>query len=304
NVCLGYKAGYYETGSNRLYIHNESNTNPLIYGEFDNEILCINGSLGVGHNSPLGRVSVEARSGTTTFFSNQKGLVIKDGSWNNGNELEIQDHNGNIELVLNDYGRLGIGDVSPQAGVHIKGNDWPSSFLYLESGAGGDAGIRIYEGPDPKWHIFNNAVNNGLQINNQNSTDPIFFANQNTGSVGIGTTDLASGYRLSVEGKLACEEVLVEYSNGWPDYVFSEDYNLVELEDLERQIKENNHLPGIPSAKDVEENGFHLAEMQKKVLQKVEELTLYTIEQGKFIKELQKQVEELKQQNRELKDNL
>ncbi|MCD4731531.1 MAG: hypothetical protein K8R74_13085 [Bacteroidales bacterium] len=293
NVCIGYKAGHSNTGSNKLYIHNESNADPLIYGEFDNEILGINGSMGVCHNSPLGRLSVEARSGIQTLFSIQKGLVIKDGIFNVGNELEIQDYNGNTTMVFSDYGRLGIGDVSPQAALHIKGNDWPNSFLYLESDIDGDAGIRFYEGSDPKWHMFNNSTIDGFQIYNQNSSQLIFYANQSTGSVGIGTVNTATGYKLSVDGKLACEEVLVKNSDNWPDFVFLDNYDLLSLENLELQIKENNHLPGIPSAKEVEENGFHLADMQKKVLQKVEELTLYTIEQGKLIMKLEKRIEEL-----------
>ena len=293
NVCIGYKAGYYETGSNKLYIHNEATANPLIYGEFDNEILGINGSLGVGHNSPLGRVSVEARSGYNYIPSNQKSLVIKDGTLNNGNELEIINYDGTVKLVVDDYGRLGIGDVTPQAALHIKGNDWPNSFLYLESDIDGDAGIRFYEGSDPKWHMFNNSTIDGFQIYNQNSSQLVFYANQSTGGVGIGTVNTATGYKLSVDGKLACEEVLVKNSDNWPDFVFLDNYDLLSLENLELQIKENNHLPGIPSAKEVEENGFHLADMQKKVLQKVEELTLYTIEQGKLIMKLEKRIEEL-----------
>lgn len=117
----------------------------------------------------------------------------------------------------------------------------------------------------------------------------------------IATTTQATGYALSVNGKIACEEVLVQDNASWPDYVFAEDYNLMSLEELESSISENNHLPGLPPASEVEENGFNVADMQRRVLEKVEELTLYTIEQGKLIKELQNEVKTLKAENTSLK---
>jgi hypothetical protein len=66
------------------------------------------------------------------------------------------------------------------------------------------------------------------------------------------------------------------------------------LNQLEESIEKNNHLPGVPSATEVVENGFSLGEMQKIVLEKVEELTLYTIKQGKQIEELKRENEELR----------
>jgi hypothetical protein len=116
----------------------------------------------------------------------------------------------------------------------------------------------------------------------------------------IGTTIQAAGYSLSVNGKIACEEVLVEDDGSWPDYVFDNNYDLMDLDELERSINKNNHLPGLPSASEVEENGFELAGMQKLVLEKVEELTLYTIEQGKMIDLLKGEIEALKAENKKL----
>lgn len=111
----------------------------------------------------------------------------------------------------------------------------------------------------------------------------------------IATETPASGYALSVNGKIACEEVLVDLDANWPDYVFRDDYKLLSIPELEKSIGENGHLPGLPSAQYVKENGFELADMQKRVLEKVEELTLYTIEQHKMIDQLQKEIELLKQ---------
>ncbi len=118
-----------------------------------------------------------------------------------------------------------------------------------------------------------------------------------TSDLRIGTTTQATGYSLSVNGKIACEEVLVEDDGSWPDYVFDDNYNLMNLEELEQSINENNHLPGLPSAIEVKEDGFELAGMQKLVLQKVEELTLYTIEQGKMINILKEEIKSLKTEN-------
>ena len=110
----------------------------------------------------------------------------------------------------------------------------------------------------------------------------------------IGTTTQASGYSLSINGKIACEEVLVQDFGSWPDYVFNEDYNLISLDELEKSIQHNKHLPGMPAATEIEKNGLHLGNMQKLVIEKLEELTLYTIEQGKMIEELKKEIELLK----------
>nr|WP_162989047.1 hypothetical protein [Pedobacter schmidteae] len=96
------------------------------------------------------------------------------------------------------------------------------------------------------------------------------------GDLGIGTTD-PKGYRLAVNGKIRAQEIKVETSN-WPDYVFAKNYQLSTLQETEKHIKEKGHLPGIPSAEDVKTNGIDLGEMNAKLLQKIEELTLHLIE--------------------------
>jgi len=287
-------------GSGGIYLYDESGAEKInIHASFDSYL---SGNLSIGNTNSLGRFSIESPTGTLYNMSNVKGIVIKDGNFNTGADLEIQRSDGYVNFIVSDAGRVGIGVEVPQAGLHVKGGNWPSSFLYLQSDDDADAGIRLYEGETAQWHIFNNSVADGLQIYNADASSTVFYADQVTGSVGIGTVAPASGYRLSVDGKVACEEVLVEYSEGWPDFVFSEDYELLSLDDLERQIKENSRLPGIPSAEEVMENGFHLGDMQKQVLQKIEELTLYTIEQGKLIKDLQKGMEILKAENKLLRN--
>jgi hypothetical protein len=110
----------------------------------------------------------------------------------------------------------------------------------------------------------------------------------------IGTTTQATGYALSVNGRIIATEVRVEAFSNWPDYVFAEDYELMSLDELEQSINENQHLPGIPSAKEVSESGFDLGDMQRRLLEKVEELTLHTIRQEKVIRELKDEVQLLK----------
>jgi hypothetical protein len=97
------------------------------------------------------------------------------------------------------------------------------------------------------------------------------------GNVGIGTTD-TKGYELAVAGKVVCEEVVVKLRQAWPDYVFSEEYHLPSLADLFAYIKENHHLPEIPSAAEVTQQGIPVGEMNAILLKKIEELTLYLFE--------------------------
>ncbi|WP_214228800.1 hypothetical protein [Pedobacter sp. B4-66] len=102
------------------------------------------------------------------------------------------------------------------------------------------------------------------------------------GNLGIGTASPAE--KLSVNGKIRAHEIKVETS-GWPDYVFAKGYQLTSLEETEKHIKEKGHLPGIPSAEEVKANGIDLGEMNSKLLKKIEELTLYMIEQNKKIEQ-------------------
>ncbi|WP_374174324.1 hypothetical protein [Flavobacterium tructae] len=113
------------------------------------------------------------------------------------------------------------------------------------------------------------------------------------GNVGVGT--LAPDSKLTVAGSIHAQEVKVTTRAGEvPDYVFANDYKLKSLEEVEDYIKQNSHLPEIPSAKEIEKNGLMLAEMNLSLLKKMEEMTLYMIEQNKRIKDLEKQIEEIK----------
>ena len=108
-----------------------------------------------------------------------------------------------------------------------------------------------------------------------------------TGEVAVGTSSVPTGYKMAVDGKLITEEVRVEASGTWPDYVFANDYDLPTLEEIQEHILEKGHLPNIPSARQVQQNGLELGEMNRLLLEKIEELTLHILQQEQRIKNLE-----------------
>lgn len=126
-----------------------------------------------------------------------------------------------------------------------------------------------------------------------NQTDAYF-----SGKVGI-KTKTPGEYDLAVNGKIRSHEIKVESSaDTWPDYVFKKEYDLKKLETVEAFIAENGHLPDVPKAHEIELNGVELGEMNKVLLKKIEELTLYIIQEKKSnaeqLLELKKEIQTLK----------
>jgi hypothetical protein len=113
----------------------------------------------------------------------------------------------------------------------------------------------------------------------------------NNGKLGIGTVNPGS-WKLAVNGSIRAKEIKVE--TGWSDFVFYADYKLPTLKEVEKHIKEKGHLKDIPSAKEVEKNGILLGEMNSKLLQKIEELTLYIIEMNKRMSSMETEISTLK----------
>ncbi len=115
------------------------------------------------------------------------------------------------------------------------------------------------------------------------------------GKVAIGSETFPNDtdYKLAVDGKAIMEEVKVQIRSEWPDYVFKTNYVLPELSELEQFVKVRHHLPGIPSAEKVSTDGIQLGEMNRLLLQKIEELTLHTIAQQKLIKQQRLELEKV-----------
>lgn len=158
---------------------------------------------------------------------------------------------------------------------------------------GGDIHLAavILDGRNKTGAKLNN--NNVLAVNSFGANLMMVKAD---GSVGIGTTN-TFGYKLAVNGSGIFTKVKVKPYANWPDYVFQPDYKLPSLAEVEKYIQTHHHLQGIPSQQEVKEEGVDLGEMDKKLLQKIEELTLYTIAQ-------QKQIDALIETNKRIQEQL
>lgn len=153
-------------------------------------------------------------------------------------------------------------------------------------------GIRMQKRGTGAYKPFHFEYSDGIE------TYPVLTMNPDKstylyGDLSIGTED-SKGYKLAVAGKMISEEVVVKLQNAWPDYVFSDTYNLKSIEGLEKYIKIHNKLPGMPSAQDVKESGMEVGETNRLLLEKIEELTLYIIDQNKKIDKMQKEIDTIK----------
>jgi len=198
---------------------------------------------------------------------------------------------------------LEISSVSGQASTNIvmnkqwlyrseAGNDWFTSMVV--DGISIDYSF-LKPGTSRTWWL-RNPFSGAQSWGNAGETYMGIYG----GNVGIGTTD-TKGYKLAVAGNMIAESVKVQLRSAWPDYVFAKDYTLPSLKETEKHIKENNHLPGIPSAAEVKNNGIDVGEMNAKLLKKIEELTLYVIDLNKksssqeiMVKKLRNEVKKLK----------
>lgn len=159
------------------------------------------------------------------------------------------------------------------------------------------ATFQMTKNPGLNKVLISDAVGNGAWVDASNfatsywlvSKDNVLYPDTAYTSVGIGTSN-TFGYKLAVSGKILCEELKVKLVDEWPDYVFSPEHKLRSLEDLDLFIRQNNRLPDVPSAREVEQNGISVGEMNAILLKKVEELTVYIISMQKELEQLKAKV--------------
>ncbi|MCX6303543.1 MAG: hypothetical protein NT040_01105 [Bacteroidetes bacterium] len=242
----------------------------------------------------------EYRFSNTEFSSvttNDKSLGASARRWSNFYSVA-----GNLSGTLTGVdahftGNVGIGTTAPvgKLDVHDAASNnttlfitpnnvsiEDSSTLFMSEGADGQTGMYwLYDG-----------VGNQMELWGQyfgSKYGPHLLVNRDNGNVSLGGT-FASGYKLSVGGKVICTELRVNAIADWPDYVFKKDYKLMPLAQLGSFIDENGHLPNIPKAADVAKSGLEVGEMQRRMMEKIEELSLYIIGQQKQIDELKEKL--------------
>jgi hypothetical protein len=237
-------------------------------------------NVGIGLNA---LVFTNTGSGNTGIGSNA--LILNQGGSNNmglGNNSLYNNVSGNANVGIGDgvlYNSTGDNNVAvgQLAGAASTG----SNGIFLGHNAGSN------ETNGDKLYIANTGTNTPLVYGDFVAK---FLA---VGEVAVADRNAAAsgGYRLLVKGGMMTEKIKVAIAGGsdWSDYVFEDDYKMMSLEEVESFVKENKHLPNVPSTSEVLENGIDVAKTDAKLLEKIEELTLYLIEINKDVKKLQQE---------------
>ncbi|MBQ3594747.1 MAG: hypothetical protein II981_05010 [Bacteroidales bacterium] len=277
--------------------------------------------VGVGTTSPQQQMHI---NGNTLISGSGKALLFStsasttDGNFGikyTGSGLNFYiPNNTNYLMYIRNNGYVGIGTSSPTEKLEVSGNAKAtnvtatsavqsstltvtgnvtfnslagSSSKILTVGSNGllSSADMSEVGDGMGNHIATTNLNlNGKNIvGATNGTGGIYVAQNGNVRIGAGTANPTK--TLEVNGAIRSKEVLVEVAN-WSDFVFDKDYDLMTLKEVESYIKENGHLPDVPSAEEVKANGVEVGEMNAILLQKIEELTLYIIELEKKIEKL------------------
>jgi len=296
---------------------------------WNRDFLIQGGNVGIGGINSIAKLNVKSTSGLSLLSTGN--IEFRGNSLNSGDALAIiraynhsPDPNAFLlkvgttgasnweKFIIKASGEVGIGTISPREKIDIRGN--------ISFGSNGDQKIlRVggeIAGDDLVILNGQGSYNQRIKLIDGNTTNQHGFAFETTidggsnwnrdfvikgGNVGIGTSNPQS--LLAVNGVITSKEVQVTIE-GWSDFVFNKDYELKDLAEVESFIEENNHLPDIPSEKEVLENGIQVGEMNARLLQKIEELTLYMIEQNKKTDKLVEEVQGLKSENELLKKEI
>ena len=221
----------------------------------------------------------------------------------------------NGSSIFYNNGNVGIGTASPGAPLSVLTTN-TNTFVNISSfknEAASNSWISVANnkgqvnlgvgGASPHAYVWSGT---GKLFIGDEGAPTLFIDGMINGNVAIGTTD-GKGYKLAVNGNAIFNKVVVK-PYPWSDYVFHANYRLRPLSEVEQYIKQYHHLPEVPSAEEVEKNGLDVGDNQAMLLKKIEELTLYVIEQNKNqqahsqqLHELNQRVNELQQENDQLK---
>ncbi|KQW99225.1 DUF4200 domain-containing protein [Flavobacterium sp. Root420] len=274
---------------------------------YNNGDVAFSRNVGIGTAVPSGTLELTKLNSNLVFDLNTNGIckIISKG-WNASIDLHTFKINGieNFDqLNINTNGNIGIGTAAPEAKLDVNGT------VQINGGANNFYGFGQSSSSKPidiragshypyvfNWHegltFSAHSSYGGIRFYNQGYPDmfgtAVMVMSITNNNVGIGTTNPTN--KLDVNGTIHSKEEKVDMS-GWSDFVFKKDYNLPTLQEVEKYINEKGHLENI---QEVLKNGVNLGEMNAKLLQKIEELTLYMIEQNKEIKELKKENESFK----------
>lgn len=322
NSSFGYKAGDLVAANNNTFIgYLSGSVNTL--GDYNS---FLGAGSGINNTSGKDNVFLGFRSGFTNndgfknvFIGRQSGYSNTGGANNVfiGYESGHQNQTG-WSNVISGY-QAGWANVSGGGNTFTGHKAGYNSTANYNVFTGCEAGVKNTTGALNTYIGYRSGYNNFTGSNNvfigqlagyretgsnrlyidsgttaQPGSVPLIYGKFDTDQLGINTNVIPAGYTLAVKGKLITEEIKVQLYANWPDYVFKKNYDLASLKEVENHIKENGHLKDIPSAKEVAENGFLLGDMNAKLLQKVEELTLYLIEQNKLNEAQSKEIGGLK----------
>lgn len=215
------------------------------------------------------------------FFGSKISYTGTGNLWENGNAV-YSNNAGVFNFGAFSFGLIGNGGTFGfyDGGVSTGANNsitWDPVLTFIR---GGNVGIGT---PAPQHKLD---INGNMRV-----VGGVF-----SGNVSIATTASFPDYKLAVGGNIIAEKVKVKLAANWPDYVFKPEHRLPTLKELESFIQLNKHLPGIPSAAEVEKDGLDLGDNQANLLKKIEELTLYAIEQDKRLEEFTGNEKKLQQQ--------
>ena len=258
-----------------------------------------NGNVGVGTKNPQAKLHIQ--DGTS-----QDANILLASTGTNKSVIQFRTNATNITVGSDNVMRFNATSMqfNPSSQMVVNGNFKVTGNIVLSglSGAttkiltiGSNGRLSTADIPETADNLGNHTATQNLNLNGKkivngaSSTDGIFVST--SGSVGIGTSNPL--YKLSVNGTILAKEIRVnEDASYWPDFVFDKDYELMSISEVKQFVSKHKHLPSVPSAADIDGKDVSLGEMNRILLQKIEELTLYIID-------LQRQIDEMKQHNEE-----